>query len=294
MYGLAGERQLIERELDWLPGYEGSAPVRVGNAAAGQLQLDVYGEVIDALHQACLAGLEFDDNAWQLQQVLLEFLEGAWRQPDEGIWEVRGPRRDFTHSKVMAWVAADRIVATAERFDLDGPVDRWRALRDDIHRDVLDRGVDHRGVFVQTYGSADLDASLLLVPIVGFLPAADPRVIATVAAIERELMVDGFVLRYRTGADIDGLPGGEGAFLLCTFWLADALALQGRHDDAKSLFERLLGLRNEVGLLSEEYDPTGKRLLGNFPQAFSHTAIINTAATLSHSSGPTQRRATRR
>ena len=294
MYGLAGERELIERELAWLPGYEGSAPVRVGNAAAGQFQIDVYGEVVDALHEGSVAGLELDDNAWQLQKVLLDFLEGAWRQPDEGIWEVRGPWRDFTHSKVMAWVAADRIVATAERLDLDGPVDRWRALRDDIHRDVLDHGVDDRGVFVQTYGSADLDSSLLLVPIVGFLPATDPRVVATVEAIERELMVDGLVLRYRSGSDIDGLPGGEGAFLLCTFWLADALALQGRQDDAKSLFERLLGLRNDVGLLSEEYDPAGKRLLGNFPQAFSHTAIINTAATLSRTSGPTQRRATQR
>ncbi|HZJ25586.1 MAG TPA: glycoside hydrolase family 15 protein, partial [Acidimicrobiia bacterium] len=292
MYGIAGERELIERELPWLPGYEASVPVRVGNAAADQFQLDVYGEVVDALHQASLAGLEFDDNAWQLQKVLLDFLEGAWRQPDEGIWEVRGPRRDFTHSKVMAWVATDRIVATAEQFDRDGPVDRWRALRDDIHRDVLDHGVDDRGVFVQTYGSSDLDASLLLVPIVGFLPATDPRVLNTVEAIERELTVDGFVSRYRTGEAIDGLPGGEGAFLLCTFWLADALALLGRDDEARSLFERLLGLRNDVGLLSEEYDPATKRLLGNFPQAFSHTAIINTAATLSRSTGPTQRRAT--
>ena len=291
MYGLAGERELFERELAWLPGYAGSNPVRIGNAAAGQFQLDVYGEVVDALHQATTAGIEFDDNAWELQKALLDFLEGAWQRPDEGIWEVRGPRRDFTHSKVMAWVAADRMVATAERLGLEGPVDRWRALRADIHRDVLDHGVDDRGVFVQTYGSADLDASLLLVPIVGFLPATDPRVIATVAAIERELMVDGFVLRYRTGADVDGLPGGEGAFLLCTFWMADALALQGRHDDARSLFERLLSLRNDVGLLSEEYDPVAKRLLGNFPQAFSHTAIINTAATLSRGSGPTQQRA---
>ncbi|MDQ6728038.1 MAG: glycoside hydrolase family 15 protein [Actinomycetota bacterium] len=291
MYGLAGERQLAERELPWLPGYGGSAPVRVGNAAAGQFQLDVYGEVVDALHQGSLAGLEFDDNAWQLQRVLLEFLEGAWQEPDEGIWEVRGPRRDFTHSKVMAWVAADRIVATAERFDLDGPIDRWRALRDDIHSDVLDRGVDNRGVFVQTYGSSDLDASLLLVPIVGFLPASDTRVVATVDAIERELLVDGFVLRYHSGERVDGLPGGEGAFLLCTFWLADALALMGRNDEAQSIFERLLGLRNDVGLLSEEYDPATKRLLGNFPQAFSHTAIINTAATLSRRSGPMQRRA---
>ncbi|MGK2947328.1 MAG: glycoside hydrolase family 15 protein [Acidimicrobiales bacterium] len=292
MYGLAGERQLTERELPWLPGHEASAPVRVGNAAAGQFQLDVYGEVVDALHQACLAGLEFDDNAWQMQKVLLDFLEGAWREPDEGIWEVRGARRDFTHSKVMAWVAADRMVATVGRFDLDGPVERWRALRDDIHRDVLARGVDDRGVFVQTYDSSDLDASLLLVPIVGFLPATDPRVVNTVEAIQRDLLVDGFVMRYRSGERVDGLPGGEGAFLLCTFWLADVLTLLGRDNEARSMFERLLGLRNDVGLLSEEYDPTTKRLLGNFPQAFSHTAIINTAATLSRSSGPTQRRAT--
>lgn len=291
MYGMAGERDLIERELDWLPGYEGSTPVRVGNAASGQFQLDVYGEVIDALQQGSLAGLEFDDNAWQMQKVLLEFLEGAWRDPDEGIWEVRGPRQQFTHSKVMAWVAADRMVATAERLDLDGPLDRWRALREDIHRDVLNRGVDNRGVFVQTYGSTDLDASLLLVPIVGFLPATDSRVVATVEAIERELTVDGFVMRYDSGSRIDGLPGGEGAFLLCTFWLADALALLGRRHDAKSTFERLLGLRNDVGLLAEEYDPASRRLLGNFPQAFSHTAIINTAAMLSHPSGPTQRHA---
>jgi GH15 family glucan-1,4-alpha-glucosidase len=291
MYGLAGERDLAERELGWLPGFAGSAPVRVGNAAAGQFQLDVYGEVVDALHQSCLAGLDFDENAWQLQKVLLDFIEGAWHQPDEGIWEVRGPRRHFTHSKVMAWVAADRIVATAERFDLDGPVDRWRALRDDIHRDVLDRGVDARGVFVQAYDSSDLDASLLLVPIVGFLPATDARVVNTIAAIERELMVDGFVLRCHSDESVDGLPGGEGAFLLCTFWLADAFALGGRGEDARSLFERLLGLRNDVGLLAEEYDPASKRLLGNFPQAFSHTAIVNTAATLSRASGPTQRRA---
>ena len=233
MYGLAGERTLPERELSWLPGYAGSVPVRVGNAAAGQFQLDVYGEVIDALHQAAVSGLDFDENVWQLQRVLLDYLEGVWREPDEGMWEVRGPSRQFTHSKVMAWVAADRAVATAERFDLDGPLDQWRALRESIRRDVLEHGVDDRGRFVQSYGSTDLDASLLLVPLVGFLPATDPRVIDTVEAIERELVVDGFVLRYRADPPSDGLPGGEGAFLLCTFWLADALALMGRHDDAR-------------------------------------------------------------
>jgi len=290
MYGLAGERWLDERELPWLSGYAGSTPVR-RNAAAGQFQLDVYGEVIDALHQAATDGLAFDDDAWQLQKVLLDYLEGAWREPDEGIWEVRGPRRQFTHSKVMAWVATDRIVRTAQRFELDGPIDRWRRLRDDIHHDVLEHGVDDRGVFVQTYGTADLDASLLLVPLVGFLPATDQRVANTVDAIQRELTVDGFVRRYRTDPQVDGLPDGEGAFLLCSFWLADALALMGRTDDALALFDRLLALRNDVGLLAEEYDPTSRRLLGNFPQAFSHTAIVNTATTLDRHTGPTQRRA---
>jgi len=292
MYGLAGERRLDERELAWLPGYQHSAPVRIGNAASGQFQLDVYGEVIDALHQASVAGLPLDDDAWQLQKTLMDFLEGAWREPDEGIWEVRGPRRQFTHSKLMAWVAADRIARSARRFHFDGPIDRWYALRDEIRADVLDRGVDHRGVFVQSYGSSELDASLLMVPLVGFLPATDSRVINTVAAIERELMVDGFVLRYRAQPQLDGLPAGEGTFLLCTFWLADTLALMGRTDDARSLFERLLALRNDVGLLAEEYDPASGRLLGNFPQAFSHTAIINTAATLGRQGGPAQRRST--
>ncbi|MBA3652635.1 MAG: glycoside hydrolase family 15 protein [Actinobacteria bacterium] len=291
MYGLAGERWLDERELPWLSGYAGSTPVRVGNAASGQFQLDVHGEVIDALHQAAADGLEFDDDAWQLQKVLLDFLEGAWQQPDEGIWEVRGSRRHFTHSKVMAWVAADRIVRTAKRFHLDGPVERWRALRNEIHRDVLKHGVDERGVFVQTYGATALDASLLLVPLVGFLPATDDRVVNTIEAIQRELSADGFVVRYRTDPAVDGLPSGEGAFLLCTFWLANALALIGRVDEATEMFQRLLALRNDVGLLAEEYDPVSGRLLGNFPQAFSHTAIINTATTLDRHRGPTQRRA---
>ena len=291
MYGLGGERWLEERELPWLSGYAGSTPVRVGNAAAGQFQLDVYGEVIDALHQAARNGLEFDDDAWQVQKVLLDHLEGAWQEPDEGIWEVRGPRRQFTHSKVMAWVAADRIVRTVEQFERDGPVDRWRRLRDAIHDDVLAHGVDDRGVFVQTYGAADLDASLLLVPLIGFLPATDPRVANTIDAIQRELTVGGFVLRYHTDPEVDGLPGTEGAFLLCSFWLADALALMGRTDESLALFERLLALRNDVGLLAEEYDPASRRLLGNFPQAFSHTAIVNTATSLDRSSGPTQRRA---
>jgi len=290
MYGLAGERRLDEQELAWLPGYEGSAPVRAGNAASAQFQLDVYGEVIDALHQASVDGLPLDDDAWQLQKALLDFLEGAWRRPDEGIWEVRGPRQQFTHSKLMAWVAVDRMVRTARRFHFAGPVDRWQALRDEIRGDVLQHGVDQRGVFVQSYGSSELDASLLMVPLVGFLPATDTRVVNTVAAVERELMDGGFVRRYRAQPQLDGLPPGEGTFLLCTFWLADTLALMGRTDDARSLFERLLGLRNDVGLLAEEYDPSTGRLLGNFPQAFSHTAIINTAAALSRSGGRTRRR----
>ncbi len=289
MYGLAGERDLGERELGWLPGYEGSAPVRAGNAAAGQFQLDVYGEVVDALHQGALSGLALDDDAWELQRVLLDHLEGAWREPDEGIWEVRGPRQHFTHSKVMAWVAADRAISTAQQYGLDGPVDRWRALREEIHRDVLEHGVDADGRLVQSYGSRELDASLLLVPLVGFLPVTDPRVARTVAAIEQELVIDDLVLRYRPESTVDGLPGGEGTFLLCTFWLADVQALQGRHQEARARFERLLGLRNDVGLLAEQYDPSSGRLLGNFPQAFSHTAIINTAITLADHSGHARR-----
>ncbi len=293
MYGLAGERRLTEFELDWLGGYEGSKPVRVGNAAFGQFQLDVYGEVIDALYQASVSGLPPQRSAWDLQTVLLDYLEGAWKQPDEGIWEVRGERKHFTHSKLMAWVAADRMVRMARRSHLGGPVRRWAALRDDIRRDILERGVDDRGLFVQSYGSRHLDASLLLVPLVGFLPASDPRVVHTVDAIQRELMDNGFVVRYHTETAVDGLPAGEGAFLLCTFWLADALALMRRAEESRAVFERLLSLRNDVGLLAEEYDPASGRLLGNFPQAFSHTAIITTAATLSRAEGavrPAQQR----
>jgi GH15 family glucan-1,4-alpha-glucosidase len=281
MYGLAGERRLVEAELDWLPGYEGSKPVRIGNAAFGQFQLDVYGEVIDAMYQASVNGLVPGRTEWDLQKLLLEFLEGAWKRPDEGIWEVRGDRQHFTHSKLMAWVAADRAVRMARRFNLESPVERWAALRDDIRRDILTNGVDDRGVFVQYYGSQHLDASLLNVPLVGFLPAHDRRVVNTVEAIQRELVEDGFVRRYRTDTGTDGLSGDEGTFLLCTFWLVDTLALMQRGDEARAIFERLLALRNDVGLLSEEYDPRSGRMLGNFPQAFSHTAVITAAATLS-------------
>jgi len=294
MYGVAGERRLTEFEVPWLAGHEGSQPVRVGNAASSQFQLDVYGEVMDASHQARVAGLHEGHESWELQKVLMDYLEGAWTVPDEGIWEVRGGRQHFTHSKVMAWVAADRATLAVERFGLDGPVDRWRALRDEIQRDVLERGVRADGAFTQAYGSDTLDASLLMVPLVGFLPADDPRVRATVEAVERELTHDGFVLRYRTEHTDDGLAGGEGAFLLCTFWLADCLELLGRGDDARALYERLLSLRNDVGLLSEEYDPSSGRLLGNFPQAFSHVAIVNTAMTLgAEQRGATGRRARR-
>jgi GH15 family glucan-1,4-alpha-glucosidase len=291
MYGPAGERRLTEFEADWLPGYEGSAPVRVGNAAAGQFQLDVYGEVMDALHQSRRAGIGGQAAAWDLQRVLLDFLEGAWRQPDDGIWEVRGPRRHFTHSKVMAWVAFDRAVKAVDRFGEQGPADRWRALREEVHREVCREGYDaDRVTFTQSYGSAELDASLLMVPLVGFLPATDERVRGTVAAIQRELVVDGFVQRYATHPTADGLPSGEGAFLVCTFWLADNLALQGRRDEAQALFDRLLALRNDVGLLAEEYDAVAGRLVGNFPQAFSHVGLINTAHNLGRGFGPAHHR----
>lgn len=282
MYGPAGERRLTEVELPWLPGYEGSAPVRIGNAAAGQFQLDVYGEVMDALHGARRAGIEPEETAWELQRVLMEFLEGHWDEPDEGIWEVRGPRRHFTHSKVMAWVAFDRAVQAVERFGLEGPVERWRARRAAVHEEVCREGYDaDRNAFTQYYGSTELDASLLMIPLVGFLAASDPRMAGTVEAIQRELCQDGFVLRYPTSESIDGLPSGEGAFLACTFWLVDNLALLGRYGEARKLFERLLALRNDVGLLAEEYDPVAGRLIGNFPQAFSHVGLVNSAHNLS-------------
>ena len=284
MYGPAGERDLVEREIPWLRGYEASTPVRVGNAAAGQYQLDVYGEVISALHESRRGGIDPAGPSWDLERALLEFVEDGWRQPDDGIWEVRGPRRHFTHSKVMAWVALDRAVKEVEQYGFDGPVERWRAARDSIHAEVLDKGFDAtRNTFTQYYGSKQLDASVLMVPMVGFLPPGDPRVVGTVDAVARELTHDGFVLRYdaASGGDVDGLSGREGAFLACSFWLADNLELIGRHGEAVTLFERLLDLRNDVGLLSEEYDPVAKRLVGNFPQAFSHISLINTAVNLS-------------
>jgi GH15 family glucan-1,4-alpha-glucosidase len=291
MYGVGGERMLTEVELPWLPGYENSAPVRIGNAAHQQFQLDVYGEVIDTLHVARKYNLERNEDAWRLQTALMDFLESGWKQPDEGIWEVRGPRRDFTHSKVMAWVAVDRSVKEVRKGFGEGPVDRWIALRDEIHRDVCSRGFDpQRNAFVQYYGSKSLDASLLMIPMVGFLPAHDPRVMSTVSAIERELMYKGLVLRYPTETGVDGLPPGEGAFLPCTFWLADNYAMAGRTAEARSLFERLLSLRNDVGLLSEEYDPVLRRQLGNFPQAFTHVSLVNTAHNLMPAKGPAEHR----
>jgi GH15 family glucan-1,4-alpha-glucosidase len=290
MYGSAGERRLSEAELKWLPGYEGSRPVRIGNGAVDQLQLDVYGEVLDCLHQGLRKGIGVDAHGWEIQRGLLQFLEAHWEQPDEGLWEVRGPRRHFTHSKVMAWVAMDRAVRSAEHLKLPGSVERWRQTRDRIHAQICREGYDPQlESFTQSYGSPELDASLLLLPLVGFLPPSDPRMRGTVAAIERELYRDGFVQRYRNKQELDGLPAGEGSFLACTFWYADNLAMLGRTEEARALFERLLALRNDVGLLSEEYDAKAGRLVGNFPQAFSHVALINTALNLSHS-GPAQHR----
>ncbi len=281
MYGIAGERQLPERELPWLPGYEDSRPVRVGNAAHAQLQLDVYGEVMDALYQARIAGLAEDHQAWAVQVALTNHVARIWREPDYGIWEVRGPKEHFTHSKLMCWVALDRSVKSVEQFELEGPLEEWRAVRDAIHDDVCANAWNaQRGCFVQAYGSSNLDASTLLIPLVGFLPPEDPRVRGTVECIERGLVVDGLVLRYDTGRTEDGLPPGEGAFLACSFWLADCYAMLGRRADAVALFERLRALANDVGLLSEEYDPRAKRFCGNFPQAFSHIALLNTAFNL--------------
>ena len=284
MYGLHGERRVPEMTLDWLAGYEGSTPVRVGNGASAQFQLDVYGEVLDMLYQARRRGLVADDTAWALVRRLLANLERRWREPDEGIWEVRGPRRHFTHSKVMAWVAFDRGLRLIEEIGWSGPGERWRQVRDEIKAEVLEQGFDEElGSFVQSYGSKKLDASLLTIPLYGFLPPDDPRVRGTLEAVRRELFVDGFVQRYRhdDGAEsVDGLPPGEGAFFLCSFWFVDNLILLGELDEAREMFERLLSLRNDLGLLAEEYDPKLGRLVGNFPQAFSHIGLVNTALLL--------------
>ncbi|MUL42934.1 glycoside hydrolase family 15 protein [Streptomonospora sp. PA3] len=295
MYGIEGERRLPEMELDWLAGYAGSRPVRIGNQASRHWQLDVYGELMDALHQARLTGIPPDESAWELQRALMEFLEKHWRDPDHGIWEVRGPPRQFTHSKMMAWTAADRAVKAVEEFGLEGPVDRWRRLRQEISDDVCEKGFDsRRGAFTQYYGSSSLDASLLLMSTVGFLPADDERMTGTVKAIRAELEQDGFVQRYSMGSqsrEVDALPPGEGAFLPCSFWLADNLIMQGRVDEGRELFERMLDLCNDVGLLSEEYSLSTGRLLGNYPQALSHIALVNTAIHLQHPDGPIEQRA---
>jgi GH15 family glucan-1,4-alpha-glucosidase len=281
MYGLGGERVLREAEIEWLAGYENSKPVRVGNAAYGQLQLDVFGEVMDALHQAQRGGLARSLESWGLQRALVKHLATIWQRPDRGLWEVRGDPQHFTYSKVMAWVAIDRAIKSAKQFRTNGVIAKWQALRQQIHDEVCEKGFDKQlGAFVQAYGSKLLDASTLMIPVVGFLPPDDPRVRGTVEQIEKRLVVDGFVLRYDSEKTDDGLPGGEGAFVACSFWLADNYVLQGRHEDARRLFERLLALRNDVGLLAEEYDPRAKRQVGNFPQAFSHVALVDTAFNL--------------
>ena len=281
MYGLAGERNLMEWEVEWLAGYEGSKPVRIGNAAVEQLQLDVYGEIAGVMLHARKCEISEHEHGIELEWTLLDHLEKIWREPDEGIWEVRGARRQFTHSKLMAWYAFDSAIKSCEQFGLKGPVDRWRKVRQEIHEDVCRNGFNPaRGSFVQFYGANNLDASLLMIPKAGFLPASDARVQGTIRAVEQDLIRDGFVLRYKTDETDDGLPPGEGVFLPCSFWLADAYVLSGRTRDAEKLFERLLELQNDLGLLSEEYDPESKRLVGNFPQAFSHVALVNTAFTL--------------
>ena len=282
MYGLHGERRLDEWEVPWLAGYQGAKPVRIGNGAAGQVQLDVFGEVLECLHHARRNGLRPAPHGWALQRGIVEHLIAIWDQPDEGIWEVRGGRRHFTYSKVMAWVAIDRMIRDAQTHHMSGDIAQWRGLREQIRADIMTRGFDaERNTFLQSYDAPGLDASLLLLPLVGFIPPNDPRMRGTVAAVERELLVDGFVQRYQTVSGVDGLPPGEGAFLACTFWLADAYALQGRMREARDTFERLLDLRNDVGLLAEEYDPSVKRQVGNFPQAFSHVALVGSAMTLS-------------
>lgn len=282
VYGIDGQRRLTEFEADWLPGYEGSRPVRIGNAAVAQFQLDVWGEVLDGLHVSRTAGLSDSTEGWELQRALLDYLEGHSDREDNSLWEVRGAQQHFVHSKVMAWAGLDRAVQAVERFGLAGPVDRWKRLRQQIHHDVCAQGYDpDRGTFTQYYGSQGLDAALLLIPQVGFLPWDDDRVVGTVEAVQRELVEDGFVLRYRTEQSDDGLPGREGAFLACSFWMANALHHIGRHDEARDQFERLLALRNDLGILSEEYDPHARRQLGNVPQAFSHVGLVNTARCLS-------------
>jgi GH15 family glucan-1,4-alpha-glucosidase len=294
MYGIAGERRLTELEVPWLPGYEGSRPVRIGNAACSQLQLDAFGEVSDALYQARCKGLAASESGWALQRALLSHLEEVWTEPDEGIWEMRGGRQHFTYSKVMAWLGFDRAIKSAEQFALEGPLDHWREVAAAIHADVCRRGYDSElGSFVQSYGSKQLDASLLLLPMIGFLPPEDPRMRGTVRAVERQLLVDGLVMRYDTAASDDGLPAGEGAFLACSFWLVDAYVMQHRWQDARVLFRRLLDLRNDVGLLSEQYDPGTRRLVGNFPQAFTHVALVNSAFNLTRLEEVEERRAER-
>ncbi len=294
MYGVAGERRLLEWELPWLEGYAQSRPVRVGNAAHGQLQLDVYGELMDALHQARAAGLASLERAWAIQHELLEWLEEGWREPDFGIWEIRGPAQHFTHSKIMCWVAFDRAIKDAQQFGFTCPLERWRRVRDEIHAEVCERGYDaKRNCFVQAYGSKQLDASLLLIPVLGFLSADDPRVRGTIEAIEQNLRHDIFVHRYDTASKVDGLSGGEGSFLACSFWLVDAYAMCGRRREAEEMFERLLALANDVGLFAEEYDPKQQRMLGNFPQAFTHLALVASAFNLSHVQQPAKQRSTR-
>lgn len=291
LYGLAGERWIMEREVPWLSGYGGASPVRVGNAASTQLQLDMYGEVVDALFQEVQSGLVAPRDSWDLQTALIDHLRQVWQQPDESIWEVRGGARHFTFSKAMAWVAMDRAVRGAEQFDLPAPLEEWRQVRDQIHAQVCAEGFNaEKNSFVQHYGAEKPDASLLLLPLVGFLPAHDPRIQGTLAAIERDLMVDGLVRRYDTHTGVDGLPDGEGVFLACSFWYVDNLVLQGRREEARAVFRRLLTLRNDVGLLAEEYDPSGCCQLGNFPQAFSHLALVNAALNLENAHGPAQKR----
>jgi GH15 family glucan-1,4-alpha-glucosidase len=291
MYGIAGERRLYENELPWLKGYANSAPVRVGNAAHQQTQLDVYGELLDALHQARKGGLAPEESGWELQLAIIEHLEDAWQKPDEGIWEVRSGPENFVYSKVMAWVAFDRSIKSAERFNLACQIESWRKIRDTIHNEVCEKGYDKTlNSFVRSYGSKEVDASLLLIPAIGFLPATDPRFAGTVAQIEKTLMKDGLVKRYDTSKASDGLPPGEGMFLACSFWLVDAYLMMGRKDDAVKLFEKLLSLRNDLGLLSEEYDTAAKRLCGNFPQAFSHLALVNSASNLGRDGKPIEQR----